>query len=230
MDYKCIFFDLDHTLWDYETNSRETLHDLYHHFDLCERGVGDVESFCSTFREVNLHLWNLYDKEIINTEVIRGERFKKVLEKFMAFEQKLSDDLSEEYLVRCPAKSNLMPYAADTLHYLSSRYNLTVITNGFEETQQVKLCAGNIQHFFDHVITSQKAGHKKPAREIFEFALKLNGIQSGEAIMVGDNLITDVAGARNALIDTVFFNPEEVDHLEEVNYEVKCLSELRDLL
>ena len=229
-DYRCIFFDLDHTLWDYETNSRETLRDLYDHFDLNRKGVHDFNSFNGAFKEVNEKLWDLYDRGVIDSQRIREERFMQVLEKFNVHEEELSVNLSYEYLHKCPTRSNLMPHAIDTLQYLSGRYNLTVVTNGFEEIQQIKLSSGNLNQFFEHVITSQKAGYKKPAREIFEYALKANGVQPNEAIMVGDNLITDIGGARNASIDAAFFNPEEVDHDHDVDFEIRSLLELRDLL
>ena len=230
MKYKCIFFDLDHTLWDYEANSRETLCDLHAHFGLSTRGVQDVDAFCNTFREVNEKLWVLYDNGTIDSEVIRRDRFRLILEAFHAYEEKLSSELSKEYLSCCPAKCNLIPEALETLHYLSTRYNLTIITNGFEETQNRKLTAGNLHQFFDHIITSQTAGHRKPAREIFHYALKQNNVLAEEAVMVGDNLITDIGGARNAAIDSVFFNPGKISHNEAVKYEITMLGELRQLL
>jgi putative hydrolase of the HAD superfamily len=223
--YKCIFFDLDHTLWDYERNSKETLHDIHGQFKLLEKNV-DFDQFHFRFREVNLQLWDLYDRGLIGSEIIRKERFKQILETFNAHDQILSQQLSDSYLQICPEKGNLMPHALETLSYLSSKYKLTVITNGFDEIQHRKLAAGKLNHFFDHVITSQRAGHKKPAKEIFEYALQSNDILSSQAIMIGDNLTTDISGARNATIDTVFFNPEGTKHNDIVKHEIKLLNEL----
>jgi len=228
--YKCIFFDLDHTLWDYETNSKETLTDLYDHFTLQEQGVTNIGEFCLTFKEVNERLWDLYDRGQIDSEYIRRERFKQILQKFDAYKEELSSSLSYEYLQSCPKRNNLMPHAVETLEYLSERYNLTVVTNGFEEIQHTKLSCSNLLHYFDHVVTSQKAGYKKPAREIFDYALRSNDASAHEAMMVGDNLVTDIAGARNAFIDVTFFNPFETEHTESVHYEIKSLQELCDLL
>jgi len=228
--YKCIFFDLDHTLWDYETNSRETLHELFHAHSLDERGVTDFKSFHREFKQVNAALWELYDHGKIGSEIIRKERFKKILEVFQAYDQKLSDELSHKYFYLCPKKGNLMPYAVETLRYLSGRYKLSVITNGFEEIQNTKLNAGNLHQFFDHIVTSQKAGHKKPAREIFDYTLNKNGIPSHEAVMIGDNLVTDIAGARNASIDTLYYNPEKNSHHEKVTHEIESLRELCSFL
>jgi YjjG family noncanonical pyrimidine nucleotidase len=228
--YKCIFFDLDHTLWDYDTNSKETLLELYHSHDLQSRGVHLFDDFFSTFKVVNLNLWDLYDRGIITSDVIRKERFKQILEPFKAFENNLFVILTTEYLATCPKKCNLMPGTIETLEYLSTDYNLTIITNGFEEIQHMKLHSGNLQGYFDHVITSQKAGHRKPAREIFDYALKLNDVGHHEAIMIGDNPVTDIGGAKNASIDAVLFNPEKMTFNVEAHYEISTLNQLLEFL
>lgn len=228
-NYKCIFFDLDHTLWDYECNAREMLLELHAAHDLGAKGIA-FDDFHLHFKAINFELWDLYDRGLIDNEVIRTQRFTKVLSKFNLVDERLSATLSYEYLYGCPKKCNLIPHAKDVLEYLSQNYRLTLVTNGFEEIQHVKLTSGNITHYFDHVITSQKAGHKKPAREIFDYALSVNNLACHEVIMIGDNLVTDIGGARNACIDTVFYNPAALEHTAEVSYEIRCLSELRQIL
>jgi YjjG family noncanonical pyrimidine nucleotidase len=228
--YKCIFFDLDHTLWDYETNSQVTLFELYHGYDLPSRGVHTFDDFHLQFKKVNADLWHLYDRGLIDSEVIRKERFRKILEPFQAYEEKLSEDISRDYLHICPKKGNLMPHAREVLDYLILHYRLTIITNGFEDIQHQKVSAGKLDTYFDHVITSQKAGHKKPSREIFDCALNLTGVKSHEAIMIGDNLITDIGGARNASIDAVFYNSEKIAHTQQPDHEIHSLHELRTIL
>ena len=227
--YKCIFFDLDHTLWDYECNSRETLFELHASYKLHDKGI-DFDGFHENFKRVNSQLWELYDRGLISNEVIRDSRFKQILEPFQIYEEKLCADLSHEYLYGCPKKSNLVPYAREILEYLSAHYSLTVVTNGFDELQSVKLSSGNINHYFNHVITSQRAGFKKPSREIFDYALSVNNLQCHEVIMIGDNLLTDIAGAKNASIDSVFYNPGAVNHSAETNQEIRSLSELQNIL
>jgi putative hydrolase of the HAD superfamily len=228
--YTCIFFDLDHTLWDYETNSLETLRELFATYSLQQRGVPDLESFHKEFKRVNAALWVLYDHGKIGSEVIRKDRFKQILEAFEVHDQQLTNVLSNDYLYSCPKRSNLMPHTEETLEYLAGRYKLSIITNGFEEIQHTKLTSGNLHRFFDHVVTSQKAGFKKPAREIFDYTLNRNSIPSQKAVMVGDNLITDIAGARQASIDHVFYNPERSVHQEGVTWEIESLAELRGFL
>jgi YjjG family noncanonical pyrimidine nucleotidase len=228
--YKCVFFDLDHTLWDYEANCREALYELYDQYSLSTAGVSDAESFYLQFRKVNHELWELYDTNQIDQEYIRRERFKRVLDHFLAYEEKLAADLTRDYLIQSPRKANLIAHAEDVLSYLSDRYSLTVVTNGFDEIQQVKLTSGNLHRFFRHIVTSQKAGHRKPSQGIFDYAMKANGIQCCDAVMIGDNLVTDIGGARNASIDTIFYNPQKVRHEAVVSHEIGCLSELKNIL
>lgn len=228
--YSTLFFDLDHTLWDYEANSRDTLQEIYDSNNLSARGVERFDEFHKHFKTVNDHLWNLYDHGHITGDIIRTERFKQILEKFNAYEEAISIKLSGEYMDISPRMNKLMPNAIETLEYLSTRYNLSLITNGFEDVQRIKLECANLTNYFDHIITSQKAGFKKPAKEIFHFALTTNGIPVQEAIMIGDNLSTDIAGAKNACMDIIFYNPDKIKHEAEVNHEIHDLNELCTLL
>ncbi len=228
--YTCIFFDLDHTLWDYETNSKETLAELYTAHALAEKGVPNENSFVQEFKRVNTELWVLYDAGKIGSEVIRAERFKQILQTFDAYEPELCAEISHEYLYTCPQKANLMPGAIQTLEYLSGKYKLSIITNGFEEIQHTKLTAGGLHRYFDHIVTSQAAGHKKPSKEIFEYTLAKNSVSSPQALMIGDNLITDIGGARQAAIDSVYYNVEQQRHNAVVHAEIHHLHELCKLL
>lgn len=228
--YSTLFFDLDHTLWDYETNSRDALQEIYDENNLAGLGVTDFNMFHKQFKKVNDYLWNLYDHGHITSDVIRNERFKQILEAFNAYEELIAEKLSQQYMDISPMKGKLMPHAIETLDYLSKKYALSLITNGFEDVQRIKLESSGITSYFDHMITSQKAGFKKPAKEIFHYALKTNGVSVEQTVMIGDNLSTDIAGAKNASMDIIFYNPEKIKHTEKVNHEIHSLNELCNLL
>ncbi len=230
MAYKCVLFDLDHTLWDYETNSAETLYELFHQHNLREKGIGSFNELFKSFVEINTNLWDQYDTGKIHRDVIRYERFHKILLALGVDDYDLSLNLSNDYVSESPKKGALMPNAIEILDHLTAKYPLCIITNGFEEIQSTKLAYSGITHYFKSVVTSARAGHKKPAREIFEFALAENGFRANEAIMIGDNLLTDIAGARNASIDTVLFNPNKIAHQEKVDYEIMDLLELKNII
>jgi len=230
MKYKCILFDLDHTLWDFETNSSLTLAELYETHQLQNRGVNQFADFKKIFSSINTDLWNRYDAGLINRDEIRFHRFKNILAHFNILDEKLSMTLSDEYVMQSPKKSALMPNAIESLEYLAARYHMTIVTNGFEEIQGTKLASSGITHYFKSVVTSARAGHKKPAREIFDFALAESGFTHQQAVMIGDNLQTDIGGARNANVDTIYFNPNRLVHTETVTHEIHDLKQLIEIL
>ncbi|MCU0420807.1 MAG: YjjG family noncanonical pyrimidine nucleotidase [Cyclobacteriaceae bacterium] len=230
MPYQAVLFDLDHTLWDYETNSREALHDLFHRYHLPGKTRAGFQAFYDSFVDVNTRIWHRYDRGEISRDVIRYERFHQVFKRVGIDHYELSLKFSHDYVSESPSRSHLMPHAKDVLAYLQGRYKLYIITNGFDEIQATKLHASGIASFFSRVVTSETAGCKKPSPEIFQLALDHAGIDSAKAIMIGDNLLTDMAGARNARIDTVFFNPHQTEHREPVTHEIQSLHELMHIL
>jgi putative hydrolase of the HAD superfamily len=229
--YKCVFFDLDHTLWDYETNSSAALMELYNKYGLAALGASPTEEFLKAFTKINNELWDKHDRNQITRDVLRNDRFDMVFKAAGVEHRELSLQFSEEYLSESPKGKHLVPHALDLLNYLKEKeYGLYIVTNGFEEIQGTKIASGGITHFFDGIVTSARAGSKKPEKGIFDFALRESGHTASDAIMIGDNLLTDIAGARGASIDCVFYNPHGVTHEEQVTHEIRSLKELFALL
>ena len=229
-EYKCVFFDLDHTLWDYETNSEESLRELYDLFELERIGAKPFDHFYQGFARINTEIWDQYDRGLIQKDVIRNDRFHRVFQHAGITNYNLSLNFSEQYIKESPKKKNLVPHAKDVLDYLHPKYSLYIITNGFEEIQGTKMESSGITNYFKGVVTSARAGSKKPQKEIFEFALRENGFACSDSIMIGDNLLTDIAGARNANVDTVYYNPLKVKHSDPVTHEISSLRELISIL
>lgn len=228
--YQAVLFDLDHTLWDYETNSRQTIHEMYSDFDLSTQLNTPFEPFHDTFQEINMDLWSRYDKGLIPREVIRKDRFATILSRFGNSNRSLSEALSDAYVERSPKKGNLIRDAIMILDYLKPKYPLFVVTNGFEEVQFTKVKSAGIESYFREIVISDRVGHKKPSREIFDYVALQHSLQHESLLMIGDNLLTDIAGARNAGIDCVFFNPYKNPHSDQVTYEIQALKELKQIL
>lgn len=229
MDYQHIFFDLDHTLWDFERASEETLTDLYHQYQLEERGAV-LQDFLTVFSRVNAALWARYNVGKINRDEIREQRFKKIFEQISVEASDLTSDISRDYLHVCPTKSYVLPNSFELLQYLAPNYRLHILTNGFEDVQHTKLKASGLHQFFDVVVTSDHTGFKKPDPKIFEYALDKAQAKVKQSMMIGDGLDTDIIGAQNVAMDHVFYNQRGKRHGLHVTHEVSCLSEIKKIL
>ncbi len=229
-NYQHIFFDLDHTLWDFESNALQTLNALYGSLQLYDKGIEDFERFHKQYIIHNDKLWERYRNGYIRVDELRWKRMWHTLLDFKVADEKLARQMSEEFLNLLPTRTNLFPHTLELLQYLSNKgYGLHLITNGFEETQHNKLRYSNLDGFFGKVITSEGSNSLKPHREIFEYAYKVTGALPGSSIMVGDNIEVDIVGARNAGMDQVYVNHinDQVDAY--ATFTVFSLRELQDL-
>lgn len=226
--YRHLFFDLDHTIWDFERNSRDVLIELHRDFQL-ERFSITVPDFIQTYEAVNGALWLQHEDGVMPKEVLRALRFNRTMQHFGAHEPTLARRLDEAYMERCPKRSALMPGAFKLLGDLVPHYGLHIITNGFTEVQMFKLNASGIRKYFKVVLTSEMAGVAKPNKGIFRHALRSAGAKASESLMIGDNARTDMAGARGAGMDQVHLAPGP-DHDPAATYRIARLDELRAVL
>lgn len=227
--YTHLFFDLDHTLWDHYKNANETLEELHSEFDLDYLGFTAIQ-LQQVFHEVNHQLWYDYHLGEIDQESIRKERFPKVMHALGVSDYQHSSDLGKQYLLRCPKKSNLMPNTLEVLDYLKQKYAMTIITNGFHEIQSVKIANSGLQSYFDRIVTSGEAGCLKPHRGIFDYALESAQVRGPESVMIGDNPVTDITGAKEAGIDQIYYNSRECNDATEPTFRIDDLLELKGLL
>lgn len=229
--YRTVFFDLDHTLWDFEANSYATLAHIYQVYKLDHIGIADFEAFYQVYRAHNERLWDRYRKGFIKREELKWKRMWLTLLDFKIANEGLAREMAAVFIELLPRQQQLFPYAIEVLEYCKSKnYVLSLITNGFEDTQWKKLEATGLSGYFTHVITSEKSNSVKPEPGIFEYALSLSDSKAGQALMIGDNLDVDIAGAKGAGIDQVYFNPEQVEHKYKPTFEIACLSELKGIL
>ena len=228
--YKHLFFDLDHTLWDFEANSKATLKELHTALQLEERGVNDFDLFHKNYLQHNEKLWERYRNGYIKQEELRVKRMWLSLLDFKIADEKLAQEMSVHFLDLLPTRTILFPYTKEILHYLIDKgYALHLITNGFEKTQHNKLMYSGLKPFFKEVITSEGSGSLKPNKEIFEFALKKTNATAGESIMIGDSVEVDIVGAMKAGIDQVYVNHLDIEPEIKPTYTVNSLIELEQI-
>ncbi len=228
--YKHLFFDLDHTLWDFEANSRQTLQELYIKMNLAQRGVDDFDRFHKNYLVHNDKLWDRYRKGYIKVDELRWKRMWLTLLDFKIGNEALAREMGVLFLDSLPTRKLLFPHTVEVLEYLAGKkYALHLITNGFENTQHSKLKNSGLDKFFKEIITSEGSNSLKPQKAIFDYALQRAGANIDESIMLGDDLEVDIAGARNAGLDQVYVNHLNIAPSIQPTYSVRSLKELEDI-
>ncbi len=228
--YKHLFFDLDHTLWDFDANAKETLGELYSIFDLNNRIQIDFEDFYPKYLFHNEVLWDRYHKGLISSEDLKWKRMWRTMLDFKIADEPLAREMSGKFLDILPTKKLLFPHTLEILNYLKEKkYALHLITNGFEKTQWSKLTNSGLTSFFTHVITSEGSNSLKPKKEIFEFAMDKARSTVADSIMIGDNLDADIQGAMNAGMDTIFVNHINAACAIKPTYIITHLQQLEEI-
>jgi putative hydrolase of the HAD superfamily len=230
MKYQHLFFDLDHTLWDFEANARETLLELHESLQLEIRGIDDFDLFHKNYLAHNERLWDRYRNGLIKQDELRLKRMSLSLLDFKIADESLSLEMSIRFLDLLPTRTILFPYTKEILIYLKEKgYDLHLITNGFEKTQNSKLHHSGLSIFFKEIITSEASNSLKPNKEIFEFAFRKTGALPTNSIMIGDSIEVDIQGAINAGVDQVFVNYNLVTPGIKPTYTINSLKELEEI-
>lgn len=223
---KHLFFDLDHTLWDFDRNSEVAFETIFkeHNFPF------STKAFLQHYVPRNQHYWKLYQVNKISHEELRFYRLNDVFDILnVKVEKEIVNQISEDYITHLPNSNHLFDGAVEVLEYLQPKYNLHIITNGFHFVQDKKMKNSNIDHYFTTITNSELAGVKKPHPNIFEFALSLAKASKEESLMIGDSLEADVEGALNFGIDALFFNPDGVEASKEIK-QINHLLELKKII
>ncbi|MEX2513577.1 MAG: YjjG family noncanonical pyrimidine nucleotidase [Cyclobacteriaceae bacterium] len=229
-NYKHLLFDLDHTLWDYDQNVRESLSEIFHLHKIHALGKVSFERFYEAFQEVNHLLWHQFNLGKIDKEGLRTERFINIFNLVQLPINAIPKSLEADFVFTTSSKPRVIPFAFEVLTSLKERYAMHIITNGFNESQFNKLTHSGLIKYFDMVVTSENSGFRKPDKRIFQHAMiKLNATPS-ECLMIGDNPHADIMGARNASIDQVLYNPNAVKHGVKATHTIQNLKELLDFL
>jgi putative hydrolase of the HAD superfamily len=227
--YKHIYFDLDRTLWDFDSNAKETFQDIYEKHEL-HKIFNNFDNFYHTYVKHNERLWKIYRDGKIKKSVLAFKRFALTLEEFGVKDEGLAKIIGQDYIEISPTKKRLFPGTYETLEYLKNKYNLYIITNGFNEVQFTKLKNSKLDTFFKKIFTSENAGAQKPNAKIFEHALKSVNARKKESVMIGDDIDTDIIGAKKFGLDQVYFNPLGKKHSEDITHEITSLKELQNIL
>lgn len=227
---KHLFFDLDRTLWDFETNSETALNIL---FDQLELGssIRSFRTFHTQYKKINAQLWFDYAKGKVSKEELRTSRFDRTLKKFNINDATLATKLGDGYIELSPYQTNLFPHTIETLETLKKEdYELHIITNGFKEVQYIKLKNSGLIDFFDVILCSEEVGKTKPSPDVFQTALYRANAKKNESLMIGDDYHADIIGAEKFGIQSILFDPGNKHKEGSHDWKIKQLNEIPALI
>lgn len=225
-----ILFDLDGTLWDFRTNAIASLKELFENHNL-KRFYNEFIDFHRLYAPCNHALWDAYAKGEVTKDFLIVERFAKPLRAVGVEDRSIAEALSRDFFVCLSKKNQLMPDALEVVQQLSQHYPMSIVSNGFPEIQFQKIGNSGLEPYFQHVILSEEVGVPKPQKGYFDAALKICGCKSSEVLLIGDEYATDIVGAHNAGIASVWYNPQKTeapDNLHSV--EINALAQLLPML
>ncbi|MFV8346712.1 YjjG family noncanonical pyrimidine nucleotidase [Flavobacterium sp. ZB4P13] len=213
-----VFFDLDHTLWDFDKNSELTFETIFNK----SHPAIETKVFIEKYVPINQECWKLYQYDKITHAELRYNRLKY---SFDALDYSISDEeidaIANDYIRFLPENNHLFDGTIEVLDYLNQKYNLHIITNGFAAVQYKKINNSNIGSYFQTITNSEMAGVKKPNPIIFDYALDLAKTKKENSIMIGDSLDADVQGALDSGLDAIFFNESKIQveqHIKQINH------------
>lgn len=204
--YTHLFFDLDNTIWDFDSNSFDALHEALKKMGLLDK-IGSYTEFYKIFDSVNEALWALYHEGKVSKRILRVQRFEESFEKNGSPFPGMSELVNDAYLAEMPGLTRLVYGARELLDYLHGKYEMAIITNGFKEVQHKKIIQSGLAKYFRKLFISEEIGSTKPKREIFEHAIKSMNARKKNSLMIGDSWEADIVGARNVGIDQIYYNP-----------------------
>ena len=253
--YKAVFIDWDDTIGDFMGAAKRALQEMYDKYKLSDY-FASHEEFVSLYKPHNIELWDKYGKDLVTKEFLRVDRFlwpllhgSKVSPRIQSYTTlhnptphyttlvALAEQMSEDFLHLTTKYFSLLPGAEELVRYLAKKYPLTVVTNGFVEVQYEKFDKSGLRDCFSHIVLSEEVGCQKPNPRIFEEALRMNGLQAEDVVMIGDSWNSDIQGAINAGIDQIWIRKNKEpgtksqDTTEQTaTYIVQSLSEVMEIL
>lgn len=200
-----LFFDLDDTLLDHAHAEQAAQNETFEAHGSVFNGL-PFESWLARYRLVNGELWNAYGRGELVRHDLHQQRFATPLAHF-ELDPAHANTLGAHYLAAYRRHWRLNPGAEEILEDAAQQGIVGIVSNGFAETQHAKVERFRLGRWVKYVVLSEEVGVMKPAREIFDAAVRLSGVSQGRKIYVGDSFEKDVVGAKGAGWLPILYNP-----------------------
>ena len=219
MRYKRILLDADDTIFDFQAGNRRAVAAL-----MAELGLSSPTVF-DEYQAINHACWEALERGEMDQAELHVERFRR----FLATKNRADDPeaVADRFAQLLGQQAIPYPGAEDVVKALSERLPVTLLTNGITVIQRARLARAAVTQWLDDVVISQEVGAAKPDPRIFEIAL--NGLDPRDALMIGDGIHSDVAGANNAGVDICWYNPKGAQLPDGLHAEYE-IHQFRDCL
>ena len=222
--YKYLLFDLDNTLLDFSKAEARSLKDTFKHFG---KTINDND--LENFRVINLKYWKMFELGKISKEQLLVSRFNEFFSK-ISINTINPSDFNSYYLNALTNSAEEINGSYELIKKLNG-FDLSIITNGVTHTQKTRIDKSRIGKYFNHIYISDEIGYQKPKKEFFDYVFKdLNITNKKEVLLIGDSLTSDIIGGINYGIDTVWFNPNNLESDIKPIYIIKKLDEIENVL
>ena len=224
--YQTLLLDADGTLFDFDACESEALKLVFQKY-----GYPLDDSIKERYETINKGLWLRYELGEIDRDTVIYTRFSELFRQLG-----IEDDgilFEDDYQKYLGMQHFFIEGAPELLEYLFGKYDLYIVTNGVTATQYRRLRESGVEHYMKRIFVSEETGYQKPQREFFDYCFqRIDPLDLSRTLIIGDSLSSDILGGNNAGIDTCWYNPGALvnDMKVQVNYEIRTLKELSDLL
>ncbi|MPM05230.1 putative HAD-hydrolase YfnB [bioreactor metagenome] len=200
--YEFVLFDADNTLFDFDLAEHKAFYKT-----MKEYGIACSEQTETLYRSLNQELWTAFNKGMgLPQEKLVIKRFSLLLEALKT--EGDPAELNRAYLANLGAQAILLPGALELCRRVSPFCTLAIVTNGVPSVQHGRFDGCPLASYFTRLFISGEMGCQKPQRAFFDRVCEELGIHDRRrAVVVGDNLSSDIMGGINAGIDTIWYNP-----------------------
>lgn len=205
---KFIYFDLDDTLLNHKKAERAGLSDVYRHFDLFDEVTEDA--LLQTYHHINKNLWEAYGRGEITRPELQRRRFEETLQA-LHVDKTGYKQVGDLYMDFYQTHWEWVDGAEGAYNRIAAKYGVGIITNGFAETQWLKIDQFNFKESAQHIVISEELGEMKPHPKVFDYSTELVGIARNEILYVGDSFTSDVVGGSKAGWQVAWYTQNPID-------------------
>lgn len=230
-NYQLFLFDLDDTLLDFQASQKlsfqKTLQACGVDHELIDEIYGD-------YQKINAELWAQFENAQTTKDQLKVERFKKLFELYQIEVDPLK--CSQVFLDLLPENVVLIEHAVETLDWLRGHGEIGIITNGISYVQKKRIENSQLKDLISFIAVSEDCGFAKPDKRFFEYSSKMaKNFVKDHSLVIGDRFEADILGAHLFNVDSCWFNPSKNRpdlkyQTIDPQYEIRCLSELRECL